>query len=417
MDIPRKGAARKKLIRRTVLGSGTLIVVLMVTLGLSRLKPAAPEVERATVYIDTVKRGSMLRQVRGLGTLVPEEVLWIPAVTDGRVERVLVKPGATVTADSVLLVLSNPEVALAAVDAEYQVKAAEAQLIDRRVQLQSQRLTQQADLARVQSEHSQARLKADRDEALRKEGLIPEIDLKLSRTTAEELGKRLELERERLAISTESIDAQLAVERAQVDKLKALWKVKLSQLEALKVRAGAAGTVQQVPVEVGQQVAAGTILAKVAQPQRLKAELKIPETQAKDVQHGQKAQIDTRNGVIPGSVSRIDPAVREGSVVVDVRLEGPLPQGARPDLSVDGTVELENLTDIVYVGRPALGQSGSTISLFRLEPDGKAAVRLPVKLGRGSVTTIEVLEGLRPGDQVILSDMTAWDGHDRIRLN
>jgi len=417
MDIPRPQAGRRKLIRRVAFLAVTIAIILAITLGLSRLKPAAPEVERSTVWIDTVKRGPMLRQVRGLGTLVPEEVLWIPAVTDARVVSVLVKPGAAVKPDTLLLVLSDPQVELAVVDAEYQVKGAEAQLIARRVQLQNQRLIQEGEVARVQSEHTQAKLKADRDAALFKEGLLPEIDVKLSTTTANELGNRLKLDRERLAIEAESTEALLSFERAQIEKVKALWKVKRDQLDALKVRAGAAGVVQQVSVEVGQRVTAGMIMAKVAQPERLKAELKIPETQAKDIQLDQPAQIDTRNGVIAGRVSRIDPAVREGSVVVDVKLEGRLPQGARPDLSVDGTVELENLKDVLHVGRPAIGQSDTAISLFRLEPDGKHASRAQVRLGRASVGLIEVVEGLKLGDQVILSDSTNWASYDRIRLN
>lgn len=417
MDIPRHKSARQKWIRRSGITAVILLAISAFTLGLGRLKPAAPEVQRTGVWIDEVKRGAMLRQVRGLGTLVPEEILWIPAATDGRVERTLVKPGARVSPGTVLLVLSNADVELAAVDAEYQVKAAEAQLIGTRVQLESQRLTQQSDVSRVESEYTQARLKADRDEALRKEGLIPEIDLKLSRTTAEELNKRVGIERERLAISKDSLEAQLAVERAQVEKLRALAKVKRGHVEALTVKAGAVGVLQEMPVEVGQRVAAGAILAKVAQPERLKAVLKIPETQAKDIQLSQPAEIDTRNGIIPGQVVRIDPAVRAGTVDVDVRLEGALPPGARPDLSVDGTVELERLTGIVYVGRPVLGQTGATISLFRLEPDGQHASRVKAKLGRGSVNTIEVLEGLAPGDKVVLSDLSVWDSHDRIRLN
>jgi HlyD family secretion protein len=417
MDIPRKSAARKRLIRRIVTGAILLVAIALTTVGLSRLKPAAPTVERSTVWMGTVERGPMLRQVRGLGTLVPEEILWIPAVNEGRVERILVRPGAQVRKDTVLLVLTNPELELAALDAEYQVKAAQAQYTDLKVQLQSQHLTQEAEVARVQSEFHQAKLKADRDELLAKEGLIPDIDLKLSTGTAEELANRDSIEKKRLAIQSESIEAQLAVQRAQVDKLKALSELKRSQVEALHVRAGADGVLQELPVEVGQRVPAGTILAKVAQPERLKAELKIAETQAKDIQIGQKAQIDTRNGVIPGSVSRIDPAVREGTVTVDVKLEGALPQGARPDLSVDGTIELERLNDVLYVGRPAFGQPESFVGLFRLGPDGKEATRVKVKLGRSSVNTIEIVEGLNVGDQVILSDMSAWDAHDRVRLD
>ncbi|MEN6601350.1 MAG: HlyD family efflux transporter periplasmic adaptor subunit [Bryobacteraceae bacterium] len=363
-----------------------------------------------------MKRGPMVRQVRGLGTLVPEEILWIPAPADGRVESILVRPGAPVGRDTVLVVLRNPEMELAALDAEYQVKAAEAKYTDLKVRLASDRLNQQAEVAKIESEYKQARLKADADEALGKLGLLASLQTKISVSAAEELAHRHQMEKKRLSIGVESVDAQLAVQRAEVDKLRALHILKRSQLEALKVRAGAAGVLQELPVEVGQRVTAGTILAKVAQPERLKAELKIAETQAKDIQLGQRCSIDTRNGVIDGRVMRIDPSVKEGTVTVDVKLEGSLPAGARPDLSVDGTVELERLEDVVYVGRPTSGQPNSTITLFRVSVDGKNATRVQVKLGRGSVTTIEVLEGLQSGDQVILSDMTTWDSYDRIRL-
>jgi HlyD family secretion protein len=417
MDIPRKGAARSRLIRRIIYGSIIAAAIPLITVGLSRLEPAAPTVERSTVWTDTVKRGPMTREVRGLGTLVPEEVLWIPAINDGRVERIVVLPGAEVKTGTILMVLSNPELDQAALDAEYQVKAAEAKYQDLKVQLESQYLTQQAEVARVQSEYHQAKLKADRDEVLAKEGLIPDLDLRISLATSEELANRHGIEQKRLAIQSDSVEAQMAVQRAEVDKSRALARLKRSQVESLRVRAGAVGVLQEVPVEVGQQVAAGTILAKVAQPERLKAELKIPETQAKDVQIGQKAAVDTRNGVIPARVSRIDPAVRDGTVTVDTKLEGELPQGARPDLSVDGTIELEHLEDIIFVGRPAFGQPNSTVSLFKVNPDGEGAIRVQVKLGRSSVNTIEIIEGLQPGDQVILSDMSAWDAHDRIRLD
>lgn len=416
MDVPRQGVARRKLIRRIAVGGVLLTAIPLITVGLSRLKPAAPSVPGGTVWPDTVKRGPMVRQVRGLGTLVPEEILWIPATSAGRVERILVRPGTAVRPETILLVLRNPELDLDALDAEYQVKAAEARYQDLKVQLESQRLTQEAEVARIQSEHSQAKLKADRDSLLAKEGLLPDIDLKISLATAAELANRHQIERKRLSIQSESVEAQLAVLRADMDKVRALAQLKRSQVEDLKVRAGAAGVLQELPVEVGQQVAAGTILAKVAQPERLKAELRIAETQAKDVQIGQKVEVDTRNGIIPGLVSRIDPAVREGTVTVDVKLTGELPQGARPDLSVDGTIELERLEDVIYVGRPTFGQPNSTVSLFKYDPDGRGATRVQVKLGRTSVNTIEVVEGLRPGDKVILSDMSAWDAYDRIRL-
>jgi HlyD family secretion protein len=338
-------------------------------------------------------------------------------VTDGRVQRIYIRPGTAVKPDTVILTLGNPELETQTLDAEYQVKAAEAKYIDLKVQLDSQTLTQQAEVARIESEYQQARLKADRDAELHRQNLLADISLRLSEATAEELWKRLQIEKERLKIKKDSNEAQLAVQRAEIDKLRALHRLKQSQVEALKVRAGTAGVLQELLVQEGQQLAAGTMLAKVVQPAKLKAELKIAETQAKDIVIGQPAYIDTRNGIIPGRVSRIDPAAKEGTVTVDVHLEGELPPGARPDLSVDGTIEIERLADVLYVGRPAFGQPNSTVSMFKISEDGKAASRVQVKLGRSSVNTIEVVEGLREGDQVILSDMSAWDAVDKIRLN
>jgi len=416
MDVPREGAARKRLIKRIVLGGIALAVIAGVSLGLSRLKPAAPHVERSVVWMDTVKRGPMVREVRGLGSLVPEQILWIPAASDGRVEKTPMLAGAVVRADTVLVVLSNPELELAALDAEYAVKGAEARYKDLQLQMESQRLTQEADLVKLQSDYRQAKLRAERDNQLAAAGLMIDLDRQISVAAAEQLDNRQQVEKRRLDMSSRSIDAQLAVLRADIDKLRALAQLKRDQVAALQVRAGVAGVLQEVSVQVGQRVGPGFILAKVVQPERLKAELKIPETQAKDLQIGQQAVIDTRNGFIPGRVSRIDPSVREGNVTVDVRLEGALPQGARPDLSVDGTIELERLDDVVYVGRPAFGQPSSTLSLFRFDPESKEASRVSVKLGRASVSTIEVVEGLRTGDQVILSDMTQYDSVNRIRI-
>jgi HlyD family secretion protein len=417
MDIPRKEAARRKRIRRILIGAVVVIAVPLVTWGLSRLKPAAPGVERATVWLDTVKRGPMLRQVRGLGTLVPEDILWIPATTDGRVEQRLALPGIVVRPDTMLIVLSNPELQQATVDAEWKLRAAEAELENLKVKLESDRLTQQAAAATVESEANKSKLTADRDAELNKLGLTADIIAKTSAATAQDWANRTRIEKKRLDIGLEAIKAQLAVQQAAVEQFRALYGLKKSQVEALKVRAGVNGVLQQVPVEVGQRVAVGTNLARVVQPEKLKAELKIPETQAKDVAMGQKAEVDTRNGIIPGRVSRIDPAAKDGTVTVDVKLEGPLPQGARPDLSVDGTIEIEKLTDVLYVGRPTFGQPNSQVTLFKLDTDGKGANRVQVKLGRSSVNTIEILEGLRVGDQVVLSDMTQWDAYDRIRLN
>lgn len=417
MDIPRPDVARKRRLRRVIYGVAGIILVPLITWGLSTLKPAAPTVEKATVWTDTVKRGPMLIQVRGLGTLVPEEILWIPATTDGRVVRRFVLPGSPVTADTVVLELTNLELEQLALDAEWQLRAAQAQLNSLKAQLESQLLDQKAAAATVQSEYQQAKLNAEKDEELAKLGLGASLNVKLSKAKAEALTTRNSIEQQRLQVSSDSVKAQLDAQKARVEQLRALYELKRTQLDSLRVRAGAEGVLQELPVEVGQRVTAGTILAKVAQPTRLKAQLKIPETQAKDVQIGQVASIDTRNGIIPGSVMRVDPAVQNGTVTVDVKLEGALPKGARPDLSVDGTIEIERLTDVLYVGRPAFGQPNSTVGIFKLEPGGKEATRVQVKLGRSSVNTIEILSGLQVGDQVILSDMSAWDAFNRIRLN
>jgi len=419
MDIPRKSQAKKRLIKRIVYTVILVSAVTAISLALRNLKPAAPEVERATVWIDTVKRGPMVRKVRGLGTLVvvPEYIRWIPAVTQGRVERKMVQPGATVRPETVLLELSNPQLEQETLNAEWDWKAAEASFQDLKVRLESQHLNQQAEAARVESEYRQAVMRAEANENLAKLGLVPELNLKLEKVTAQKLANRIEIEKKRLDKDNESIKAQLDVQRARVEQLRAIYDLKKSQLEQLKVRAGMHGVLQIVPVEVGQQVAPGTNLARVADPTRLKAELKIAETQAKDIQIGQPASVDTRNGVIPGKVVRIDPAVQNGTVTVDAELIGELPRGARPDLSVDGEIELERLEDVVYVGRPVQGQPGSLIGLFKLSADGREAERVQVRLGKSSVNTIEIVEGLKPGDQVILSDMSAQDAFDRIRLN
>jgi HlyD family secretion protein len=418
MDIQRPAADRARIKRRrATIWAAAVAGVLLVTLGLSRLKPAAPSVERSTVWTDTVKRGLMVRQVRGLGTLVPEEIRWIPALTEARVERIVVHPGTTVAADTVILELSNPELELLAREAESELRAAEAEYTELRVRLESQRLDQEATAARVQAEFQQAKMRKAADEELAAQGLIADINLQISRVAAEELAKRNDLEQERLAIAGESVEAQLAAHRARVEQSRALAQLRRSQVDALNLRAGIEGVLQQVPVEVGERVTPGTNLARVARPDRLKAEVRIAETQAKDVQLGQSVSVDTRNGVIEGQVSRIDPAVQNGTVTVDVTLEGPLPKGARPDLTVDGTIQLERLEDVLYVGRPAQGQGDSVVGLFRLTPGTDEAVRTRVALGRASVSTIEVLEGLSEGDEVILSDTSSWDAYDRIRLD
>jgi HlyD family secretion protein len=417
MDIPRADRARAIRRRRLLLAAGGVVAVALITLALARLKPAAPTVEEASLWIDTVKRGPMVRQVRGPGTLVPEEVRWIAAATEGRVDRVLVLAGSPVEADTVLLVLASLEVEQAAAEAEAQLRAGEADYQDLEAQLESQVLAQESQLAGVEADYQQARLQAEADAELAKEGLVSELTHKLSTLRAEQLGHRFEIETQRSAKAGQSVAAQLAANRARLEQLRALYGLRRQQVESLQVRASIAGVLQQVPVEVGQRVAPGTILARVAVPERLRAELRIAETQAKDIEVGQVAAIDTRNGVVPGRVTRIDPAAQEGTVQVDVALEGALPRGARPDLSVDGTVELERLADILYVGRPAYGQSGSTVGLFKLIDDGSHAVRVPVALGRSSVNTIEVVSGLDAGDRVILTDMSAWDAFDRVRLD
>ncbi len=416
MDRPRPGAARKRLVRRILLTLVVLGVLGFGSFGVSRLKRADPAVDRSTVWTDTVKRGPMVRQVRGLGSLVPEEILWIPAPVDGRVDQVLVKPGAIVNSDTVLLVLRNPELEQAVLDAQYQLKAAEAQEQDLRVQLAKEHLSQIALVTGLEGDYSVAKYKAERDLPRFKERLIMELEYRITEAEAAKLAARLEVEKKRLTLMAEAEKAQRESQSARLDQLRGLVELRRSQVESLRVQAGTHGVLQEVPVQMGQRVAAGTVLAKVAQPAHLKAELKVAETQAKDVQIAQRCTIDTRNGLIEGRVMRIDPSVKEGTVTVDVKLEGSLPAGARPDLSVDGTIELERLDNVVYVGRPASGQSDSTISLFRLESDGKAADRVQVRLGRSSVNTVEVVEGLHPGDQVILSDMTTWDSYDRIRL-
>jgi HlyD family secretion protein len=417
VDIARPDLLEKKKKRRLVWAGVGATTVVLLTLGVSRLKPAAPTVERATVVIDTVKRGEMVREVRGLGTLVPEDIRWIPALTEARVERRVLLPGTIVKPDSVILELSNPEVLTLAQDADSQARAAEARYTELKVRLQSQLLDQKAAAARVAAESRQARLQADADAELAKNGLIAGLTLKLSTSAAEELEHRESIEQQRLAIAGEAIEAQMRVQQAEVDQRRAQARLRRSQVEALQVRAGIDGVLQVVPVEVGQRVTPGTNLARVARPDKLKAEIRIPETQARDVVPGQKAVVDTRNGVVDGRVIRVDPAVQNGTVTVDIALLGELPKGARPDLTVDGTIELERLLDALHVGRPAMGQPQSTVGLFRIVKGTNEALRVRVVLGQASVSTIEIKNGLEVGDEVILSDTSAWDSADRIRLN
>jgi len=423
MDVPRgKEVARRKLIRRIIFIAILVAAIPLITWGLSRLKPAAPSVDRATVWIDSVKRGPMVRDVRGLGTLVVEQYMWVPAEFESRVEKINFLPGANLHANDVLMVLSNPDMQLAAVDLEWQIKAAEANMDNLRVTLETQQLAQKASTEQVKSDMEQAKLQSDRDSELTKLGLKSDLDTKLSVAKFQELKGRYALSKEQLDISDKSIKAQIDAQKVQIEKLQAAYKLKKEQVEQLVIRSATNGTLTQLgttamPLEVGMRVAPGTILAKIAQPNKLKATLKIPETQVKDVAIGQAASIDTRNGIIPGHVSRIDPAAVNGTVDVDVTLEGALPPGARPDLSVDGTITLERLANVVYVGRPVVGQPGAKVTLFKLDADGKEAQRVPVSLGRSSVNNIEVVEGLNVGDQVILSDMSSQDAYNRIRLN
>lgn len=416
MDIQRPSNARAKKIRRIVYGTIALVMIVGVTYGLSKLRPAAPSVEKATIWPDEVKRGPMLREVRGLGTLVPEDIRWIPAQTDSRVDRWILRPGAIVKANSVIMELSDPTLQREALDAEFQLKGAEADYANLKVQVNSELMNQKALEAGVRSDYEQSKIQHEVDLKLLKEGLAADVTERLSRVREQQLAIRVELEGERTKIATDSASARMAAQQAKIDEQKALYQLKRSQLDALHVRAGIDGVLQLVPVDVGQHVTPGTNLARVADPKKLKAEIKVAETQAKDVAPGQKASIDTRNGIVGGHVSRIDPSVVNGTVTVDVTIDDPLPLGARPDLSVDGTITLENLKDVLYVGRPVHGQSDSTIGIFKIIDDGAEAVRVNVKLGRSSVNTIEIVQGLKVGDKVILSDMSAWDNFDRIRL-
>ena len=406
---------RKRKLRRAAYAVAALAVVILASVALARMEPAAPTVERGTLWIDTVKRGPMVRQVRGLGTLVPEDTRWLPATTDGRVERILVRPGARVSANTVILELSSPQVEQEAINAHLALQSAEAALANLRVQLQNEVLTQRSVVAAIQADYTQARLEAEANTALALQKLVGTLVVKQAQSRADALKTRFEIEEQRLSTAQESIEARTRVQQAAIDQAQAIVDLRDSRLAALKVRPGFSGVLQQVPVEVGQQVAPGQNLARVADPGRLKAELKVAETQARDVEIGQRAEVDTRNGVITGVVSRKDPAATNGTVTVDVTLTGDLLRGAVPDLSVDGTIELERLDNVLTVGRPAFGQEQSAVSLFRLSADG-IAQRLQVKLGRSSVNTIEIVSGLNAGDQVVLSDMSAWDATDRVRI-
>lgn len=419
MDVPRgKEVARRRLIKRIVIGVVAAIAVGGTTVALARLKPAAPSVDMSGLWPGTVKRGPMERQVRGLGALKPEQIYWINAAVDSRVVQIVRRAGTDhIAANDVIMVLSNPDLELDAEKAEWQLKQDQANLANLKVKLESDKLDQRASLAELESQYTQSKLTADRDLELTRLNLQSDLTSKLSVDQANQLQSRVALQKERLGIQDASIKAQIEAQEVTLESSQAAYELKRKQVDQLTIRAGVDGTLQEVDVEVGQRVPAGTLLAKVADPKRLKAVLQIPETQMKDVRIGLDATIDTRNGLIPGRVTRIDPAAQNGTVGVDVTLLGPLPEGARPELSVDGTIEIERLPDVVYVDRPVSGEPDTTIGLFKIDPDGKGATRVNVKLGRASVNTIEVKSGLNVGDRVILSDMSQYDSYQRIRLN
>jgi HlyD family secretion protein len=415
VDIARPSQAKKKRIRRILYVTAGVIVIGGISLGVSKLKPAAPSVDRAVVWIDSVKRGSMLRQVRGSGVLTPEDIRWIPAQTQGRVEEIVLRPGAQVKPDTVILILSNPDLTQTVREAELAYKSAQAAYDNRKAELESSLLSQEANVASIDAQYKQAALDLEANETLFKENLVPDLTVKQKRSTADDLKNRLAVEQHRLKITNEGMTSQLAPQEADVNQKRSAWDLSRQKLEDLKVKAGMSGTLTVVPVERGSQVSPGTNLARVANPNLLKAELRIAETQTKDIRIGQYAEVDTRNGVVKGHVTRMDPSSTGGTVGVDVSMDEPLPGGARADMSVDGTIQLEKLENIIYVGRPAFGQENSTVTIFKVQPSGEA-VATKVKLGRASVNTIEVVEGLNPGDQVILSDMSQYDAYDRVQL-
>ena len=417
MDIARPDIARRSRLRRRWYGLAAVVGIAVVTAGVLRLQPSAPRVDRDAIVLDTVQRGPMIRQVRGLGKLVPEHIRWIPATTDGRVERIAIRPGAVVAPETVVIELSNPEIEQAALEASFNLEAAEARFSNRRVEVERNLLEQRATLASTVAQLANARLQADADKRLADRGLVSALQLQQSYAARREHETKYAIEQERLELAIATVDAQLAVEQAEVDRLRTLHELRQEQVDDFTVRAGIHGVLQQVPLEEGQRVTAGTNLARVGDPTTLTAELKIPETQARDIQVGQKASINTRHSVIPGRVARIDPAVENGTVAVDVTLEGELPRGARPDLTVEGMIELDRLGDAVFVGRPVLAQEYAVVSVFRVEADGAHAARTRVGLGRASISAVEVLEGLQPGDRIIVSDMSMWDSFDRVRID
>jgi multidrug resistance efflux pump len=417
MDIARpESVIKSRRRKRMLLAAVAVIAIAGITLGVSKLKPALQTVEGGNVWPDTVKRGSMLRQVRGLGSLVPLDIRWIPAETDATVERIFIWAGTPVKADSIIMELSNPQVQQEAMDAELQLKSAEADFQNTRVKVEGDLLAQKAAAATVKAEYDDAKATADANRELVKIGVLSNQTLQTSVGKEKELAIRNKIEQDRIDMNAKAIATQLAVQQAKIDQMRALVDLKRKHLEALRVRAGINGVLQELPVQVGQRFTAGTTVAKVAEPQHLKAELKIPETQAKDIVVGQYAEVDTHNGIIKGAVMRKDPSVQNGTVTVDVRLDGVLPSGAIADLSVDGTVTLETLNNVLFVGRPAFGQEKSTVGMFKYDPDGKTATRVQVQLGRSSVQAVEIISGLKEGDKVILSDMSRYETAERVRL-
>ena len=416
MDIPRPGVARNKKIRRIIILIAIVLLATAGTYGLSRLKPAAPSVERGTLWPDKVKRGEMLRDVHGTGTLVPEDFRWIPAGRDGTVERINVRIGDKIEPDTVLAELANPDLLQSLEDTHLQIRAAEADLANTRAAQENSAINQQILIANLEAAAKRARLQADTEDELAKRGLTGQLTVRLTTLEADNAASQVEREKSRVSVNAKAAEAQLAAQEARLDQLRANLEMKKRQVKELKIRAGVMGVLQQVSIEVGQRVAAGATIAKLAEPGRLKAQIRIPETQIKDVVIGQVASIDTRVGIVPGKVVHIDPAAIQGTVTVDVQLHGELPRGARPDLSVDGTIEIERLSNVLYVGRPANGRADTTLSLFKVVPNAEA-VRTRVRVGRVSVNLIEVIEGLQEGDEVILSDMSMWDAYERLRLN
>lgn len=415
MDVALPDRSKAKRIRKLAFGAVTLAILSTAGIAIFRLKPAAPPVDRATVWIDTVKRGQMVRDVRGQGALVSEDLRWIPATTTGRVERIVLRAGTPVRAGSVILELSNPTLEQELEDARLKLRAAESSLASLRVQLDDEELQQRAAAATVEADYKKAAMQAEVNEQLAAQHLVSDLLLKQSKLDAEQLAVRNRIAQQQLAHSGESKGARLAERQSQVDQARAFMALKAREVDALRVRPGVDGILQVVPVDVGQQVTPGTNLARVVNPSKLMAEIKVPETQAKDVRVGLRASVDTHNGLVPGHVTRIDPSVQNGTVTVDVTFDASLPDGSRPDLSVDGTIELERLDNVLYVGRPAFGDENTSTTLFRVQYDG-TAVRVPVKFGRSSVNSLEILSGINAGDQVVLSDMSAWNEVDRVHI-